>query len=365
MISFGFLRTREAFVSSLRFARSLFLAILMTLLYLDALPGLQAGPGGTAVSTGSYKANLEKTYRRAWKIVRENAMHEEKLAQLESWEHRFDGKLVSLQATGYAISKMVDSLNDGYTYFRDQTATSETQQQLNESGVVSAQLIDGRVGCITIHSFQSQQTACELHEAMQQLQSAESLVLNLCDNQGGYVDQAHKAFSMFVESGVFSAMRGRMHGRLFTERLAVTPDGLLTTENGVDSQSPRYPNMLENKPLIILVNRNTRSAAEALAGALRDHHRALILGERTYGKAIVQKDFSLDDGTSITIAVGCSFLPSGQNINRSGLRPDVCMTLNTSEQSWLQRAAQSLDAANEQMLKQSVLESNQVIGSRL
>ena len=80
---------------------------------------------------------------------------------------------------------------------------------------------------------------------------------------------------------------------------------------------------LKGKPLIVLINNGSASASEIVAGALKDHKRAIILGERTYGKGSVQSIIPLSDGGGMRLTISKYYLPSGKSISDVGVEPDI------------------------------------------
>lgn len=142
---------------------------------------------------------------------------------------------------------------------------------------VSGAIIDGDVGYVHISSFGNQLVYEQLLETITRLQldGAKSFVLDLRDNPGGLLTQGILVADEFLEQGdiVFQRARG------VTQRLAsADPGGVV------------------DAPVVVLVNRNSASASEIVAGALQENGRALIIGERTFGKGVAQSVVSLADG---------------------------------------------------------------------
>ena len=140
----------------------------------------------------------------------------------------------------------------------------------------------------------------EMREAMRQLQAQgmTSLILDLRDNRGGLVDQAQKISNIFLFKGQkIVTLRGRP--AVFPTREAVA-----------------YNNSPEEIPVVVLINRGSASASEIVAGALQDHDRAVIVGENSFGKGLVQSVFSLNDGSGLTLTTGHFYTPSGRLIQR-------------------------------------------------
>jgi carboxyl-terminal processing protease len=130
------------------------------------------------------------------------------------------------------------------------------------------------------------------------------LILDLRDNPGGLLAQAAAVSDLFLEEGeiVRTAARDVREQRTFTAQ----------------PQGTRPP-----LPMVVLVNAGTASAAEIVAGALQDHHRAVLVGTRTYGKGSVQDIFELADGSALKLTVARYFTPSGRSIQAKGIDPDV------------------------------------------
>jgi len=139
------------------------------------------------------------------------------------------------------------------------------------------------------------------------LPGARAVVLDLRDNGGGFIDKARAVISRFVESGEAFEQRGR--------------DGRVVKTN-VDGNHPAA-----TVPLVVLVNENTASASEIVAGALQARSRAHLVGAKTFGKGSVQVDYQLSDGGDLHLTVGHWFLPNGQSIDKKGLTPDAAVSL--------------------------------------
>jgi carboxyl-terminal processing protease len=140
----------------------------------------------------------------------------------------------------------------------------------------------------------------EIRTALREMQGQgmTSLVFDLRGNRGGLVDQAQKIANLFLYRGQkILTMRGR--------------PGVFPPREGYanNSEPAEYP-------LVVLVNRGSASASEILAGALQDHDRAIIVGENSFGKGLVQNIFPLSDGSGLTLTTGHYYTPSGRLIQR-------------------------------------------------
>ncbi|MGI8882830.1 MAG: S41 family peptidase, partial [Pyrinomonadaceae bacterium] len=170
---------------------------------------------------------------------------------------------------------------------------------VSQPSIAESYMIKPRIGYLAMTGGFNYTTYNEFREAMKQLkaQGMEQLVLDLRNNGGGLVNQAYLVANTFLASGqtVFT-QKGRLDGSARTFQ--------------AENDSP------ENMPIVILVNRNTASASEILAGALQDHDRALIVGENTFGKGLVQNPFMLDYGSMLLLTIAKYETPSGRLIQR-------------------------------------------------
>lgn len=168
-----------------------------------------------------------------------------------------------------------------------------------QPSIPEAYMIRPGVGYIAMTGGFNQTTYAEFTDAIRRLkaQGMKELVLDLKNNGGGLVSQAYRVANTFLDAGqiVFTQI-GRLDGTTETYR--------------ADNPNP------EKMPLVVLVNRNSASASEILAGALQDHDRALIVGENTFGKGLVQNPFLLDAGSMLLLTIAKYQTPSGRLIQR-------------------------------------------------
>lgn len=177
--------------------------------------------------------------------------------------------------------------------------------------VMRAQDVEGRLvpfagrrwGDVKVSAFGSG-VARSLREELDGLhrQGAAGIVLDLRDDPGGLLAQAVSVASLFIDHGVVVSLRG-----------AHRPPAVLRARAG----------LAMNLPVVVLVDRWTASSAEVVAAALRDHDRATIVGERTYGKALVQSLDPLDDGGALELSVAHYYTASGADISGVGIVPEV------------------------------------------
>lgn len=164
---------------------------------------------------------------------------------------------------------------------------------------------DDRLGYLQILNFTSR-TPDELREALAALEALElnGWVLDLRDNAGGLLQEAIQVADEFLDGGVIVYEQTRDEERQYD----AAPGGA-----GLDV------------PMVILVNHGTASAAELVAGALRDNDRGVLLGQATYGKGSVQLIFPLADGSSVHITSAEWYTPARTPLERNGLEPDIPM----------------------------------------
>lgn len=155
------------------------------------------------------------------------------------------------------------------------------------------------IGYVKLSRFSANATE-ETQQAIDSLKKAgaKKIILDLTDNGGGYLNQAHALSDLFLENGklvVYSS--GRSQPRI----------DLNATEAGD----------FEKGDLVIMVNQNTASASEIVSGAVQDWDRGLIVGRRTYGKGLVQKGYTLPDMSMVRLTMAHYYTPSGRNIQKS------------------------------------------------
>ena len=160
-----------------------------------------------------------------------------------------------------------------------------------------AMMLDDKVGFISVVRF-SEATATEVDSSVRALtkRGAKGVIIDLRDNGGGILDEAFNMANIFLPQGKeLLSVRGRGEFQRYV------------------SQS--QPTALEI-PLLVMVNGNTASASEIVAGALQDYDRALILGQTSFGKGLVQSVYNLDGGYALKITTGKWFTPSGRSIQK-------------------------------------------------
>ncbi len=173
--------------------------------------------------------------------------------------------------------------------------------------------VKDKIGIITISGF-SEDTGTDVVSAIKGIETKlggkpTGYIVDLRSNPGGILDEAVKVSDAFLDKGEIVSERGRdkvVVQRWFAEK-AVPGD------------------VAGGKPIIVLVDAGSASASEIVAGALQDHHRALIMGERSFGKGSVQNVLPLSRDSGLRLTVARYHLPSGRSVQEGGVKPDIAV----------------------------------------
>lgn len=170
---------------------------------------------------------------------------------------------------------------------------------------------DRQVGYIRLQEFSSH-AGEQMEKAINELekQGADAFVLDLRGNPGGLLRVSIDIARMWMEKGAIVSTVDRHGDR---EEVRATRSALT------------------DKPLVVLVNDDSASASEILAGALKDNHRAVVMGDKTFGKALVQSVHSLSDGSGLAVTIAHYYTPNGTDISKKGVTPDIMVSLTEYE----------------------------------
>ena len=162
------------------------------------------------------------------------------------------------------------------------------------------------VGVLRVSTF-NEQTTSGLKESIQELEESENppigYVLDLRNNPGGLLTESVSVSDVFLEEGEIVSIRGR-------------------EKKDVQVYSAKKGDLINQKPLVVLINEGSASASEIVAGALQDHDRAVIMGMKSFGKGSVQTIVPIDSG-AIRLTIAKYYTPSGDSIQAVGIEPDV------------------------------------------
>ena len=179
---------------------------------------------------------------------------------------------------------------------------------------VKSDLLEKNIGYIRLTSFNenSGRQIKKKIEILERNKNVKAYILDLRNNPGGLLSQAIKISDFFLDNGEIVSTKSRKKSE---NRKWFAKQGDLT--NG--------------KVLIVLINYGSASASEIVAGALKDHKRAIILGESSYGKGSVQSIIPLKNDGAIKITVAKYYLPSGKSISEVGVSPDIEISEETDD----------------------------------
>lgn len=183
-----------------------------------------------------------------------------------------------------------------------------------------AEIIEGNIAYVQYYDFQeggAQQLEKELDGLI--AQGVKGIILDLRNNLGGVLNDAVYLCDLFLDNGTIVTVKGRNDGKDSFEEFK--------------AKEGKYLDI----PLVVLINGYSASASELTAGALRDSKRALLIGEKSYGKGTVQALHILSDGSGIKFTTAKYFLPSGESIDGTGIIPDITVKLDAQSKSDVQK----------------------------
>lgn len=194
---------------------------------------------------------------------------------------------------------------------------------------IKASIIDKNIGYIQIVSFISSDMTTEFVEALDKTQNCQGLILDLRGNTGGLMPNAVVIADMFMTQGHIVSIVDREKQK-----------------SDIDAQSKPYA---INKPVVILIDEGSASAAEILSGALKDNHKAILVGKTTFGKGMIQKIYPLPNQTGMNLTIAKYLTPKGYDINKKGISPDY--EVDYTENDFLKNRDPQLDEAKKIMRK--------------
>jgi carboxyl-terminal processing protease len=179
----------------------------------------------------------------------------------------------------------------------------------------------GDVGYIKLSQF-NENVSVQVERALKELasQKVKGVILDLRNDPGGLLSEAVNVADLFLPEGrlvVYTRSRNGETQKYFARRKPVVPDEF---------------------PVIVLINKGSASASEIVAGALQDYKRAVILGEKSFGKASVQNIIPLEDGSALKLTVAHYYTPLGRLIHNKGIVPDVQVAMDENQEEALQEA---------------------------
>ena len=183
------------------------------------------------------------------------------------------------------------------------TKVFELKREVIELKYVKSKMLDNEIGYLRLTQF-GDNVYDDMKKSLENLQAKgmKALVLDLRSNPGGELSQSIKIASMFIDKG-----------RIVSTKQKAAKEKIYQREG-------KY---FGDFPLVVLINGGSASASEIVSGALKDHKRAVLVGEKTFGKGSVQTLLPLPDGDGIKITIAKYYTPSGETIDGTGIEPDT------------------------------------------
>lgn len=170
--------------------------------------------------------------------------------------------------------------------------------------------LDDNIGYIRLSSFISRNAATEFQNALNQMKTKDGIIIDLRSNPGGLLTNAIYIADMLLDSKVIVS--------------TVDRDGYKETQKSVSQVTTR-------QPIVVLINGGSASASEILSGALKDNHRATIVGKKSFGKGLVQEINKLPDGSALHITIQKYLTPNGTDIHKKGITPDFVVDITEAD----------------------------------
>ncbi len=186
----------------------------------------------------------------------------------------------------------------------DELFTVDIIREVIRIPYVSGEILNDNIGHIEVYQFM-EGVGVKIEDKIAELmeKGAKGLILDLRNNPGGVLEEAVDAASNFIEEGEIVSIKSRISQEHVYER----------------NQNIKYVDL----PVVVLINRGSASGSEIVAGAIQDHERGTIIGEKTFGKGSVQTIIPLADGSALQITTANFYLPSGHSLYEEAIKPDI------------------------------------------
>ncbi|MEP2735232.1 MAG: S41 family peptidase [Erythrobacter sp.] len=227
-----------------------------------------------------------------------------------------DGDLIYGGELDEAVSRMRGKAGTAIslTIFRpgrDEPFDVSVTRGVIELEPVTHEVADGNIGVISVNEF-SRDVGSDVLGAWEAIQKeaagrVNGLVLDLRSNPGGSLDEAVALSDLFLSKGRIVSQRGRARGETLL----------------YDAETMFRGDIAEGIPLIVLIDAGSASASEIVAGALQDHRRALIMGDRSFGKGSVQSLLPLGRDAALKLTTARYYTPAGHSVQEGGIKPDI------------------------------------------
>lgn len=176
---------------------------------------------------------------------------------------------------------------------------------------VSYKMLENNIAYIRLSTFMSSNTFAEFVDALKKTENSKAIILDLRGNQGGLLQNAVLIADIFLTDGEVVK--------------------ILKKDNKTENSKVKNVGMSVDKPLVVLINGLTASAGEILAGALKDNDRAILVGEKTYGKGLIQRIMPLPLNTAMNVTIAKYLTPDGIDIHKHGIQPNHKVVLTIGD----------------------------------
>ncbi|WP_379548597.1 S41 family peptidase [Qipengyuania sp. DSG2-2] len=227
-----------------------------------------------------------------------------------------DGTLIYGGELDDAVQKMRGQAGTNITLTlfrpgRDEPFDVTVTRGVIELEPVTHELKEGNIGHISVNEF-SRDVGSDVYAAWEKIKAeatgrVNGLVLDLRSNPGGSLDEAVALSDLFLDSGAIVSQRGRTRSENLLYR----------------SETVFRGDMAAGVPVVVLIDAGSASASEIVAGALQDHRRALVMGERSFGKGSVQSLLPLGRDAALKLTTARYYTPSGHSVQEGGIKPDI------------------------------------------
>lgn len=259
----------------------------------------------------------ERLYVNVWRLCKnvyaDSSMNNQ---DWNRWKYRYRGKIKSIEDAYIAINTILVSLNDSFIVFLTPDLFKNKLDVLKssdgfETDIIEYSITDDNIGIITIHGFAGDKTIERFKEVIQKTNETKGIVIDLRNNDGGIVANAVIMANYMMDEDEIIRIKSRKNGN----------------DKRLYSLGER---IFKYKPIAVIINDKTASAAEILAGVLKTNLGAIIVGKNSYGKNSIQQLIPLYNGCGLILTTQKYILSDGHDISRVGLKPDFFVN-NQSE----------------------------------
>ncbi len=226
-----------------------------------------------------------------------------------------DSKPVQGQSLDQVVKQIRGPINTrvSITYLRklEKKKVSMNRAEIPIRAVANTEILPGNLGYIRLDSFISSKANTEMRDALKKTASSDGLIIDLRNNPGGLLANAIDIANMFLDGGVIVS--------------TIDADGYKNCQYSTK-------NPICKKPLVVLINGNSASASEILSGALRDNTRAKLVGQKSFGKGLVQAINKLDDNSGVNVTIARYLTPNDTDIHKVGIVPDFDVPIKDEDQ---------------------------------